>query len=130
MASTSVCEGLPYVASSRGACRVYSYDPPEGGPGTTISARMTFVMRTAETTYMRLVIGRRALTTAVQQVAEHGRKILQLQASVPLDAFTIHASVVALTVQALNSRDEILDSCTFGAFHYSPPREHICYGSR
>lgn len=78
-------------------------------------------MRTAETTYMRLVIGRRALTTAVQQVAEHGRKILQLQASVPLDAFTVHASVVALTVQALNSRDEILDSCTFGAFHYSPP---------
>ncbi|KAH9830754.1 uncharacterized protein C8Q71DRAFT_862207 [Rhodofomes roseus] len=115
-----------FVDSPCGALRVFAYSPPQGPPGATITANIDFTMQAADTIYLRLVLGRRALTTSVRRLPD---RRFELQARVPLDdAAASPTSVMSLSAQALSSNDELIDTVTFGNFtmmdfatSYSPP---------
>ncbi|KAH9920723.1 uncharacterized protein B0H18DRAFT_585713 [Fomitopsis serialis] len=103
-----------YVDSPRGALRVFAYSPPQGPPGATITANIDFTVQATDTIYLRLVLGRRALTTSVRRLPY---KHFELQARVPMDDSTgSPGSVMALSAQALGSNDELIDTVTFGNF--------------
>lgn len=103
-----------FVESPRGALRVYAYSPPQGPPGATITANIDFTMQAADTIFLRLVLGRRALTTSVRRLPD---RHFELQARVPIrDVQAITNSVMTLSAQALNNTDEVVDTVTFGNF--------------
>ncbi|PCH43836.1 hypothetical protein WOLCODRAFT_104274 [Wolfiporia cocos MD-104 SS10] len=109
-----------FVLSARESLRVFGYHPFQGTPGTVITVTLTLSLRTTEMIYMRLVLGRTALSTAVRKLANGG---YELQAAVPADGYAPETSTVSLSAQALNSSNEVLDSVTFGNFtciHIAP----------
>lgn len=103
-----------FVDSPRGALRVYAYSPPQGPPGATITANIDFTLQASDTIFLRLVLGRRALTTSVRRLPD---RHFELQARVPLrDVQAAATSVMPLSAQALSSDDEVIDTVTFGNF--------------
>ncbi|EIW63134.1 uncharacterized protein TRAVEDRAFT_17589 [Trametes versicolor FP-101664 SS1] len=107
--------------------RVYSYTPSEGPAGSSIIVNVHFNLPSADTTFLRIVVGHRALSTTVRQAQDRRFGEWELEAMIPeLETASLGPSspstVVPLTVQALNGTNETLDSVTFGKFTYSHHR--------
>ncbi|CAL1707999.1 unnamed protein product [Somion occarium] len=107
------------IVSPRGQFRISHYRSIEGEAGACIVIAVDFCHQTNETTFLRLVLGRRALTTAVRHIPECRYGAWELEAVVPLpDDFANPSTPVPLSVQALNSDNSILDSVIAGNFVY------------
>lgn len=106
--------------------RVYSYTPRDGPAGSAIVVTVQFTFMSTETTFLRIVVGNRALSTSVRASASKREGEWDLQATIPeLDIAATSAfppSTVPLTVQALNGSNITLDSLTFGKFTYTGSR--------
>ena len=81
---------------------------------------MTFTHQTSEVVFLRLVLGKKALTTSVTQLAggEHG--LWQLDAITPHSGEVQYPAFdVPLAVQALRGSGDVLDSLLIGTFTYT-----------
>ncbi|TFK86991.1 hypothetical protein K466DRAFT_646110 [Polyporus arcularius HHB13444] len=123
-ASYKAATSRPYIASPGDLFRVYGYTPHEGGAGTSITVTVRFIFESTETTFLRIVVGNRALSTAVSASSTGCLGEWDLEATAPdFEAATAGSpysseSTVPLTVQALNSSNTTIDSVTFGKFTY------------
>lgn len=112
LASASSC-----IVSPRGLFRVFRYHSFEGEGGVPIIVTLNFSHRPSETTYLRIVIGRRALNTTVRQIAKAGT--WELEAIVPhVDNEPPSSPVVPITAQALTGSNGLLDAVTVGSYTY------------
>ncbi|KAH9858639.1 hypothetical protein C2E23DRAFT_864511 [Lenzites betulinus] len=106
--------------------RVYGYGPSEGPAGVSIIVNVHFNLVSTQTTFLRIVVGNRALSTTVRQSQDRRFGEWELETVIPdLDTAAPGSSAsasVPLTVQALNGSNETLDSVTFGKFTYSNRR--------
>ncbi|KAJ8497163.1 hypothetical protein ONZ51_g692 [Trametes cubensis] len=107
--------------------RVYGYSPTEGPAGSSIVVNVHFNLVSTETTFLRIVVGHRALSTTVRQSQDRRYGEWELEAVIPdfeaaLPGTSSPSATVPLTVQALNGSNETLDSVTFGKFTYSNRR--------
>ena len=95
---------------------VMSYTPGGGEQGTPITVNFTCNADLAIGIHIRLVVGRRAVTTQVHELdAPHW----QLTGHAPAFAKQQSASpVVPLTIQAVDKQNNVVDSVTFGDFVY------------
>ena len=101
---------------------VYSYTPSEGEQNVPITAYMNFFIKSTDPTYVRLVVGRKAVATQVQPL-EH---CWQLDAvAPPFDRERAGSAKVALTVQLMDGRNTVLESFTFGEFTYWESSETV-----
>ncbi|KAJ3545463.1 hypothetical protein NM688_g5623 [Phlebia brevispora] len=120
-ASASNC-----IISPRGLFRVFRYHSFEGEGGVPVLVTVNFNHRPSETTYLRIVIGRRALNTTVRQISKGGT--WELEAIVPhLDSETSLSPVVPITAQALTSSNGVLDAVTVGSYTYWTGKHMLCY---
>lgn len=108
--------------------RVYGYSPSEGPAGARIVVNVHFNLLSSETTFLRVVVGNRALSTTVRQSQDRRFGEWELEAVIPefetaLLGASSPSTAVPLTVQALNGTNETLDSVTFGKFTYSDHRK-------
>lgn len=121
-ASHNTTKSRPYIASPGDMFRVYGYTPNEGTAGTSIIVTVRFLFESIDTTFLRIVVGNRALSTAVSASASGRLGEWDLKATAPdfeaAAAGSSFSSTVPLTVQALNSANTTLDSVTFGKFTY------------
>ncbi|RPD78382.1 hypothetical protein L226DRAFT_568032 [Lentinus tigrinus ALCF2SS1-7] len=121
-ASHNATKSRPYIASPGDMFRVYGYTPREGAAGSSIIVTVRFIFESTETTFLRIVVGNRALSTAVSASATGRLGEWDLEATAPdfeaAAAGSSFSSTVPLTVQALNSSNATLDSVTFGRFTY------------
>lgn len=82
-----------------------------------IAVTVNFSHRQSETTYLRIVVGRRALNTTVRQISNSGT--WELEALVPhLDDETSLNPVAPVTVQALTDSNGVVDAVTVGSYTY------------
>ncbi|KAM5530926.1 hypothetical protein V8D89_015416 [Ganoderma adspersum] len=114
----------PYVTSPGQMFRILGYTPQEGPAGTTIWVSVQFSLIRAETTFLRIVVGNRALSTTVRASKSEQENEWELEAVVPeleMVSSDLHSSssTVPLTVQALNHSNVALDTLTFGKFTYT-----------
>lgn len=113
----------PCVTSPHDMFRVFGYTPHEGAAGISIVVNVQFTFMSDETTFLRIVVGNRALSTAVRASASKRECEWDLQATVPdfetATSTGFPSSTVPLTVQALNNANVTLDSLTFGKFTYT-----------
>ncbi|OBZ66597.1 hypothetical protein A0H81_13482 [Grifola frondosa] len=72
-AMNATARSVSGIVSPRGMLRVYTYDPMEGPAGISITVTLSFHLTTMETTYLRLVVGNKALTTKVRPLAADRR---------------------------------------------------------
>lgn len=97
---------------------VMSYAPGEGDQGTPISVNFTCMADLAVGINIRLVVGRRAVSTQVHEIDSPGCGRWQLTGHAP--SFSKQKSpspMVPLTIQAVKE-NQIVDSVTFGDFVY------------
>lgn len=114
----------PFVSSPRQMFRVYGYGPQEGTAGTCLVVQLQFHPVSQETTFLRIVVGNRALATDVHPTPGKCEGEWDLRAVVPeLEALSSNgaaaAATVPVTVQALNASNCTIDSLTFGSFTYA-----------
>ena len=107
--------------------RIFGYSPQEGSAGTSIVVNVHFSLLRSETTFLRIVVGNRALSTVVKPASSEQENEWELEAVVPeLEPASTDASglssTVPITVQALNRSNVTLDSLTFGKFTYTRRR--------
>lgn len=100
------------------------YTPQEGPAGTTIWVCVQFSLIRVETTFLRIVVGNRALSTTVRASKSDQENEWELEAVVPeletvCSGASGSSSTVPLTVQALNQSNVALDTLTFGRFTYT-----------
>ncbi|KAJ7078927.1 hypothetical protein B0H15DRAFT_755517, partial [Mycena belliarum] len=106
--------------------QVLEFYPNEGEEGAPITVRIHFHSDSSQPIHVRLVVGNKAVSTAVRELGgvEYGR--WQLDAAAPaLGHLTATDTKVLITVQALNSENVVLDSVSVGEFTYwegSAPR--------
>ncbi|KAF9245030.1 hypothetical protein BU15DRAFT_41476 [Melanogaster broomeanus] len=101
---------------------VSSYAPGQGKEGTTILVDFACKADMAVGIYIRLVVGRRAVSTHVREI-QPGR--WQLEGCAPsFSKQKSSSAIVPLTIQAVNTGNQVLDSVTFGDFTYSHPGEN------
>lgn len=112
IASASTC-----IISPRGLFRVFHFHSFEGHGGVPVAVSVNFTFRPSETTFLRLVIGRKALNTAVRQVGKGG--LWELEAIVPhMESGHHEPAVVPITAQALTTTNGVLDAVTVGSYTY------------
>ena len=112
-----LASGSSCIVSPRGLFRVFRYYSFEGEGGVPITITVNFSHRPKETTYLRVVIGRRPLNTTVRQIPKAG--VWELEAIVPpLDSDLSLNPVVPITAQALTGSSGILDAVTVGSYTY------------
>ena len=116
--SSSSRSSSPVATSPGGLLRVLGYYPAQGPVGSAVSVSLRLLGSPEQMVFLRLVIGRTALNTNVRMHSD----TWELRAVVGTDV-PPRARTDAFTVQALNKRDEVLDSLTFGTFTYTQPRE-------
>jgi hypothetical protein len=107
------------VASSpTGMIQVLGYTPTEGERGVPITVHINFHQESLEAVYIRLVVGHKAVATKVRELS-NAIGGWQLEAfAPPFDKQQSASAKVLVTVQALNEKNSILDSVTFGEFSY------------
>ena len=110
------------VISPTGIIHVLGYTPTEGERGVPITVRIHFHPDLADTMYVRLVIGNKAVPTRVCQLhgTTYGRWQLHAAAP-PFDRLQFPSTKVLISIQALNEDHAVLDSVTFGEFSYWAP---------
>ncbi|KAI9572077.1 hypothetical protein HD554DRAFT_2296495 [Boletus coccyginus] len=99
---------------------VMSYAPGEGTQGTPISVSFACKADLAVGIHIRLVVGRRAVSTQVHEIDAPGCGRWQLNGRAP--SFSKHRSsstMVPLTIQAVDKENHVVDSVTFGDFFYN-----------
>ncbi|KAJ6475230.1 hypothetical protein C8R47DRAFT_692699 [Mycena vitilis] len=99
--------------------QVLDFNPNEGEEGAPITVRIHFHSNTTEPIHVRLVVGNKAISTAVRELGgvDYGR--WQLDAAAPaLGHVSATDNKVLITVQALNSENTVLDSVLVGEFSY------------
>ncbi|KAL4253447.1 hypothetical protein ABKN59_002077 [Abortiporus biennis] len=113
---------VPYASASnmlvspRGLFRVHGYHNLESEAGMPIKVALHFCHSSAQTTYLRLVLGRKALTTTVRPLKNSKQGTWELESIAPTNT---HMNVpFPLSVQALNSENGVLDSLVVGNFSY------------
>lgn len=98
---------------------MFRYHTFEGRGGSPVAITVNFSFRPSETTYLRIVIGRKALNTTVRQVGRGS--IWELEAVVPhLENAQIGPTVVPIAAQALTTTTGVLDAVTVGSYTYWP----------
>ncbi|EKM54039.1 uncharacterized protein PHACADRAFT_209866 [Phanerochaete carnosa HHB-10118-sp] len=113
-ASVSNC-----IVSPRGLFRVYRFHSLQGHGGVPISIPVNFTFRPSETTYLRIVVGRKALNTTVRQMSKAG--VWELEAVVPrMENDCPEPTPVTITAQALTGMNGVLDAVTVGTYTYLP----------
>lgn len=98
---------------------VMSYAPGEGDHGTPIAVNFTCKADLAVGINIRLVVGRRAVSTQVHEIDSPGCGRWQLTGHAP--SFLKQSSsspMVPLTIQAVDKQNRVVDSVTFGDFVY------------
>ncbi|KAF7782468.1 hypothetical protein Agabi119p4_1844 [Agaricus bisporus var. burnettii] len=108
------------VISPSGTIHVLGYTPSEGERGVPITVRIHFQPDGADALFVRLVVGQKAIATKVRELPNYSYGRWQLDANIPPNDSSF-SSKVLLSVQALNDKNEILDSVTFGEFSYWSP---------
>lgn len=112
------------IVSPRGLFRVYRYHTFEGQGGAPISVTVNFTFRPSETTYLRIVVGRKALNTTVRQLPKLG--VWELEAIVPhYDDEQPQTAVMPITAQALTETNGVLDAVTVGSYTYWLRESHF-----
>ncbi|KAG2072316.1 hypothetical protein BDR04DRAFT_1153560 [Suillus decipiens] len=107
------------TSSSIGILHVLGYTPVEGEQNVPVLVNFNCTADLAAGSYIRLVVGRRAVGTKVRELGPAGYGHWQLEATVP--PFSRHNSTspnLPLTIQALADDKTLLDSVTFGEFTY------------
>ncbi|KAF9451261.1 hypothetical protein P691DRAFT_379080 [Macrolepiota fuliginosa MF-IS2] len=105
------------VISPSGTIHVLGYTPSEGERGVPITVRIHFQPDANDALYVRLVVGPKAVATKVRELPNYSYGRWQLDASIPPQDPQLPSKVL-LSVQALNDKNEVLDSVTFGEFAY------------
>ncbi|KAG2153686.1 uncharacterized protein EDB93DRAFT_209246 [Suillus bovinus] len=106
-------------SSSIGILHVLGYTPAEGEQNVPVVVNFNCTADLAAGSYIRLVVGRRAVGTKVRELGPAGYGHWQLEANVP--PFSRHNTTspnLPLTIQALADDKTLLDSVTFGEFTY------------
>lgn len=116
-------KGQAFISSLGQMLHVYGYGPQEGVAGTSVVVNVQLNLVQPETTFLRVVVGNRALSTAVRPSQSKDSNEWELEAVLPeFESIAPDvpgpSSTVPLTVQALNSSNVTLDSITFGNFTY------------
>jgi hypothetical protein len=107
------------VSSSAGMIHVFGYTPTEGEQDVPITVYIDFISKSYKSVYIRLVVGRKAVATQVRELVPSTLGRWQLEAAAPpFDRQSSASAKVFLTVQALDDKNSILDSVTFGEFTY------------
>lgn len=119
-------------SSSVGILHILGYTPPEGEENVPVTVNFNCTADLAAGSHIRLVVGRRAVSTKVRELEPPGYGHWQLEAAIP--PFTRHNSTIPslpLTVQALADDGTLLDSVTFGEFTYWLPGMRVsAFGDR
>lgn len=105
------------VISPSGTIHVLGYTPSEGDRGAPITVRIHFQPDVADALYVRLVVGHKAIATKVRELPNYSYGRWQLDANIPACDPGLSPKVL-LSVQALNDKNQVLDSVTFGEFSY------------
>lgn len=109
---------------------VMSYTPGEGSQGTLISVNFTCKADLAIGIHIRLVVGRRAVSTQVHEIDSPGCGRWQLEGRAPSFAKQKSPSpMVPLTIQAVDKENQVVDSVTFGDFLYNNAGEWLSFFS-
>jgi hypothetical protein len=108
------------VFSPSGTIHVLGYTPSEGERGVPITVRIHFQPDGTDALFVRLVVGQKAIATKVRELPNYSYGRWQLDANIPANDPSFSPKVL-LSVQALNDKNEILDSVTFGEFSYWSP---------
>ncbi|KAH7923943.1 hypothetical protein BV22DRAFT_998456, partial [Leucogyrophana mollusca] len=99
------------ASSSVGMIHILSYAPPEGEQSVPITANFSCKGDLGAGIHIRLVVGRRAVSTKVRELEPIGYGRWQLEAAAPPFAKQQSVSTkVPLTVQAVNKENVVLDS--------------------
>jgi hypothetical protein len=107
------------ISSRLGMIHVFGYTPAEGEQDVPITVKINFLASSADTVYIRLVVGRKAVATQVRHLANSTTGRWQLEAAAPpFDRSNSTSARVSLSVQALDAHNSVLDSVTFGEFTY------------
>ena len=123
-ASASNC-----IVSPRGLFRVHRFHSMQGHGGVPISVTLNFFLRPSERTFLRIVLGRQALSTNVRQVAKSG--VWELDAVVPpMENDNMEPLAVPITAQALTESNGILDAVTVGTYTYLTCKSATSHGVR
>lgn len=113
------CRPTRLACSSVDLLWVMSYTPSEGDNGTPISVNFSCKADLAFGIHIRLVVGRRAVSTQVHEIDAPGCGRWQLLGHAPSFAKQQSSSaIVPLTIQAVNKENQVVDSVTFGDFVY------------
>ncbi|KAJ7129842.1 hypothetical protein C8R43DRAFT_1134102 [Mycena crocata] len=111
---------LPLAISGPRMIQVLEFNPNEGEEGAPITVRIHFHSESSEPIHVRLVVGNKAVSTAVRELGgvDYGR--WQLDAAAPALGHLSPTgdTKVLITVQALNSENTVLDSVPVGEFSY------------
>jgi hypothetical protein len=99
--------------------QVHGYTPTEGEKGVPITVHIDFNDKYHQAVYVRLVVGHKPIATRVRELFETTYGKWQLEGAAPAFAGQHSTSAkVAISVQALNEDNVVLDSFTFGEFTY------------
>ncbi|KAJ7925159.1 hypothetical protein B0H13DRAFT_2572902 [Mycena leptocephala] len=94
--------------------QVLDFNPNEGEEGAPITVRIHFHSESSEPIHVRLVVGNKAVSTA-----------MELDAAAPALGHPSTAdNKVLITVQALNAENTVLDSVLVVSRHGTSPRRH------
>lgn len=105
------------VISPAGTIHVIGYTPSEGECGVPITVRIHFQPGVADSLYVRLVIGDKAIATKVSELHDCSYGRWQIGAHIPPSDPHLPTKV-PLSIQAVNRNNEVLDSVVFGEFSY------------
>ncbi|KAJ7783003.1 developmental regulator medusa [Mycena metata] len=109
----------PLAVAGPRMIQILDFNPNEGEEGAPITVRIHFHSESTEPIHVRLVVGNKAVSTAVRELdgIDYGR--WQLDAAAPaLDLLSTTDNKVLIIVQALNAENTVLDSVPVGEFAY------------
>ncbi|KAG7442418.1 uncharacterized protein BT62DRAFT_954795 [Guyanagaster necrorhizus] len=101
---------------------VLNYYPSEGEVGDRLSVHIDFRHPVTEIVYLRLKVGLTPLSTEVTEISAGKYGLYRLDATMPHRMCELK---VALSVELVNSRNNVLHSVFFGEFTYREPDHPI-----